>query len=336
MLLIENADVLAPEPLERQSILIANDRIAAIGGEWRVDAERIDASGCIAMPGLVDPHAHLVGGSGEKGFASATPALTADDLLRAGITTVVGTLGTDTTTKTMPALLARVKALREAGLSAYAWSGGYDARPLTRSIRDDIVLIDEIVGAGEIAIADVRASQFSAAELARLAADCYVAGTLTGKAGLLHLHVGPSDDRLRVLREVIERFDVRPETLYPTHVERSEKLMDEAMALGCPIDVDVVDEDLAKWLRYYRERGGDPNRITASSDAPIGKPANLFAQMIKADALPLCTRNPARILKLRDVGELAAGRKAHVLLVDAKSHELRTVVCAGRVVTGLT
>src|SRR3954447_8782666 len=211
MLLVENGEIFAPEPMARQSILIASGRIQSIGVDGAafaragVEIETIDGTGCIAMPGLIDPHAHLIGGSGEKGFASQTPEISASELLRAGITTVVGTLGADTTTRTMPSLLAKVKALRGEGLTAYAWTGGYDARTLTNSMRDDIVLIDEIVGAGELAIADVRGQHYSAAELARFAAECSVAGTLTGKAGLLHLHCGDGEERLRVIRDVLEQ-----------------------------------------------------------------------------------------------------------------------------------
>jgi beta-aspartyl-dipeptidase (metallo-type) len=349
MLLVENGEVFAPEPLGRQSILIASGRIESIGADGAalaragVEVETIDATGCIVMPGLIDPHAHLIGGSGEKGFASQTPEISASELLRAGITTVVGTLGADTTTRTMPALLAKVKALRGEGLSAFAWTGGYDARTLMSSIRDDVVLIEEIIGAGEVAIADPRGQQYSAAELARFAADCYVAGTLTGKAGLLHLHVGDGTQRLRIIRDVIEQFDVKPEALYPTHVERSERLMREAIDLtkrGMPIDVDVYDEDLVRWLRFYREHGGDPALLTASSDAAINSPHTLFEQLMACvretiapfeEAITIATSNTARVLKI-NAGMIERGRIGHLLLVDAASYELRTVVCAGRVV----
>jgi beta-aspartyl-dipeptidase (metallo-type) len=352
MLLVENGDVFAPEPLGRQSILIASGRIESIGAigvdgaalaRAGVEVETIDATGCIVMPGLIDPHAHLIGGSGEKGFSSQTPEISASELLRAGITTVVGTLGADTTTRTMPALLAKVKALRGEGLSAFAWTGGYDARTLLSSIRDDIVLIDEIIGAGELAIGDPRGQQYPAAELARFAADCYVAGTLTGKAGLLHLHVGEGEQRLKILRDVLEQFDVKPSALYPTHVERSERLMSEAIDLtkrGMPVDVDVYEEDLVRWLRFYRDHGGDPNLLTASSDAAINSPHTLFAQLMECvrenvaaveEVIAIATRNPARILKVNS-GELARGRIGHLLLIDAASYEFRTVICAGRLV----
>jgi beta-aspartyl-dipeptidase (metallo-type) len=349
MLLVENGEVFAPSPLGRQSILIASGRIEAIGVDGAalaragVEVETIDATGCILIPGLVDPHAHLIGGSGEKGFASQTPEISASELLRAGITTVAGTLGADTTTRTMAALLAKVKALRGEGLSAFAWTGGYDARTLISSLRDDIILIDEIIGAGELAIADARGQQYSAAELARFASDCYVAGTLTGKAGLLHLHVGDGDERLRIIRDVLEQFDVKPQTFYATHVERSERLMREAIELtkrSMPIDVDVYDEDLVQWLRFYREHHGDPALITASSDAAINSPQTLFAQLMACvkekvapfeEVIAIATRNTARILKI-NAGEIARGRIGHLLLVDAPSYELRTVICAGRVV----
>jgi beta-aspartyl-dipeptidase (metallo-type) len=349
MLLVENAELFAPEPLGRRSILIAAGRIEAIGVDGAalarsgVEIETIDAAGCIAMPGLIDPHAHLIGGSGEKGFASQTPEISASELLRAGIATVAGTLGADTTTRTMPALLAKVKALRGEGLSAFAWTGGYDARTLLETMRDDIVLIDEIIGAGELAIADVRGQQYSAAELARFAADCYVAGTVTGKAGLLHLHVGDSDERLRIVRDVLEQSNVKPGALYPTHVERSERLMREAIDLtkrGTPIDIDVYDEDLERWLRFYRDHDGDPNLITASSDAAINSPHTLFEQLMVCvrekvapfeEVIAIATSNTARILKTES-GELAPGRIGHVLLLDAATYELRTVICAGRIV----
>jgi len=49
------------------------------------------------------------------------------------------------------------------------------------------------------------------------------------------------------------------------------------------------------------------------------------------EALALATRNPARILKLRDVGEIAEGKRADLLLLDAKTLELRRVIAGGRI-----
>ena len=193
MLVVINGNILTPAPRGRADIAIAGGRIERIGDfdASAFDPELVDASGCLVVPGLVDCHSHLIGGSGERGFASATPPISAQELFAAGITTVVGLLGTDTTTKTLPALLAKVKALRTEGVNAWMWTGGYDARSLTANVRDDIVLIEEIIGAGEIAIADRRGAHFDARSLARLASDCYVAGTLTGEwADHRECHVG--------------------------------------------------------------------------------------------------------------------------------------------------
>src|SRR5437763_14459619 len=162
-LVIENGDVRAPEPLGRASILIAGDRIARIGDvdlaaldALRVEYERIDATGCLAAPGFIDPHEHLLGGSGESGWATQTPEIALGELVSAGITTVVGCLGTDTTTKSMPGLLAKAKAFSDEGLTALVWTGGYTIPPatLTGSIRTDMLYVSEAIGAGEIALAD--------------------------------------------------------------------------------------------------------------------------------------------------------------------------------------
>jgi beta-aspartyl-dipeptidase (metallo-type) len=338
MLIIEGGEIFAPAPRGKATIVVAGGRIEKIGDvdASAFDPEVIDARGCIVVPGLIDGHIHLIGGSGEKGFASATPGISAQELLAAGTTTVVGLLGTDTTTRTLPSLLAKVKALREEGLNTRMWTGGYDARSLTGNVRDDIVLIDEIIGAGEIAIADRRGAHFDATTLARLASDCYVAGTLTGKAGVLHMHTGELPERLSIVRELLDR-GVPATALHPTHVNRSEELFREAIELthrGVTVDLDVVDEDLVQWLKKF---DGDRSLLTISTDAPIGRVSALLEQVLAAmevfsieEAFALATRNPARVLKLHDVGEIAEGKRADLLVLDAKTFEVRHVIANGR------
>ena len=55
----------------------------------------VDAAGGYVVPGLVDIHVHVTGGGGEMGPASRTPEGTLGEILDAGITTLVGVLGTD-------------------------------------------------------------------------------------------------------------------------------------------------------------------------------------------------------------------------------------------------
>ncbi|HEX8172696.1 MAG TPA: amidohydrolase family protein [Thermoanaerobaculia bacterium] len=336
MLLLRHGNVYTPKPIGPATIAVAGGRIEKIGD---VNASSfsptiIDASGCIITPGLIDCHSHLIGGSGEKGFASASAGIDARELLANGITTVIGLLGTDTTTRTLPALLAKVKALREQGLNAKMWTGGYDARSLTGRVRDDIVLIEEIVGAGEIAIADRRGAHFSPRELARLASDCYVAGTLTGKAGVLHLHTGELPERLSIVRELLDR-GISAAALHPTHVNRNEGLLAEAAELtrrGVAVDFDVVEEDLPRWWRLF---DGDRSLVTISTDAPIGRVGALLEQVRALpleESLPLATSNPARLLKLHEAGEIAEGKRADLLVLDERSLALRYVIAGGEVV----
>jgi beta-aspartyl-dipeptidase (metallo-type) len=337
--LIENGEVFAPEPLGPASVLLTDGKIAKVGEVDRaavdalgVECSVIDAAGCIVAPGLIDPHQHLLGGSGEGGFSLQTPEFFIGEIVRWGITSVVGVLGVDTTMKTMAGLLAKVKALKEDGLNAYLWTGGYNVPPtsIMTSVRDDILFIDEVIGAGEVAISDARGHDPSPADLARLAHDCYVGGHLARKAGLLD-----------PLCEVLDSFNVKPEWLYPTHVERSTRLFDQAVGLakrGMPIDVDTVAEDLPKWVRRYRDQGGPPECLTVSSDASLTSPRLLYEQlrscvlehgMPMSEVLALATRNTARVLKLDQKGALEKGKMGDVLIMERDSWEVVHVLSRG-------
>lgn len=349
--LIENGFIYSPEPRGVRSVLIIGERIAKIGDVDRrriessgLDLEVVDASDCLITPGFIDPHEHLLGGSGEEGFATQTPEIFLSEIVIAGITTVVGCLGVDTTTKTMPGLLARAKALREEGLTAFVWSGGYNTPPtaITGSLRDDLILIDEVIGAGEIAISDNRASEPTTGDLARLVSDVYVGGILSRKAGVTHFHVGDHPRGLAPLRALVENHAVKPEWLYPTHVERKRELMREAAAftrLGAFVDIDTVEEDLPEQLRRFLEDNGDLSRLTVSSDAAISSPRTLYEQVRSCvvehgfpleQVLPLVTANTARVLKLDQKGKLAQGRDADALVLRRDTLEMAHVFARGR------
>jgi beta-aspartyl-dipeptidase (metallo-type) len=353
--LIQNGDVYAPEPLGKASLLIVQDRVARIGDvestpnvaglPFRV----IDASDCVVAPGLIDPHEHLLGGSGEQGWNSQTPEIRLQEIASAGITTVVGCLGVDTTTKTMPGLLARARALCEEGLTAYVYSGGYDVPPrtLTGSVRTDMLLVREVIGAGEVAISDDRSTEPTDHELARLCRDAYVGGLLSRKAGVTHIHVGEGRRRLESLRTLLDKYEIPPHLLYPTHVERSVELMEEGIELsqrGVTIDIDTVERDLPQWLKFYRSHSGDFSRLTVSSDAAINSPQTLYEQIRSCVldhgfslecVLPLVTSNTARTLRLDRKGRLVEGCDADVIVLRKDTLEIREVIACGRsVVSG--
>ena len=191
-----NADVYGPAHMGRRHVVVAGGRVVAVTETAPevagVPVETVDLEGRRLVPGLVDAHVHVTGGGGEAGPETAAPAPPLSAYTAAGVTSVVGLLGTDDTTRTTAGLLRRVYGLRREGLSAWAWTGGYHLPPttLTGSVRTDVAAVEPVIGFGELALSDHRSSQPTAAEVARVAADCHVAGLMTGKAGVLHLHVG--------------------------------------------------------------------------------------------------------------------------------------------------
>ena len=349
--LITNGDVYTPDPIGRADVLLSYEHVVKVGRVDRkalhaigAEVDIIDASGGVVIPGLLDPHEHLLGGSGEKGFATQTPEIALSEIVCAGITSVVGCLGVDTTMKTMAGLLAKVKGMREEKLNAYIWSGGYNvpATSVMGSVREDIMFLEECIGAGEIAIADRRGSAPGAREMARLVTDAYVGGMLAKKAGITHFHVGDLDERLAVLREMVERFGVDPCWYYITHVERSEALMREGIQLaaeGAVCDLDTVEGELHRWVRFWLDEGGDPARLTISSDASKASPMKFSREVrglvtehgMSLDVvLPLVTANTARVLKLEHKGALAPGKAADVVVLDRDGLEVREVISKGR------
>jgi beta-aspartyl-dipeptidase (metallo-type) len=350
--LIENGEIYAPESLGENSILLGAGKILKIGAISRqavetlhIPTEVIDATDCIVTPGLIDPHEHLLGGSGEEGFASQTPEISASEIIEAGITTVVGCLGVDTTMKTFAGLLAKVKGLKEEGVHAYLWTGGYDVPPTTiaGSARNDIMFIEEVIGAGEIAISDERSTDHVPHELARLVIDTHNGGMLAKKSGVTHFHVGKGAQRLKPLTNLLEQFIViKPEWLYPTHITRSEELMKEAIELakkGSFVDIDTVDGDLPKWFKFYLDNGGLSEKLTISTDASITSPKNLLAQIRACvldekipleKILPCVTANTALVLKLGQKGILEAGKSADVLVLRKENLEIKEVISGGR------
>lgn len=348
--LIENGEVLTPEPCGRRSVLLVGAKIARLGevdprgaDALGLDLERVDASGCWVTPGFIDPHAHLTGGSGEEGFASRAPALQLTEFVRAGTTTVVGVLGVDATTRTLPDLLARVRGLEEDGISAWMYTGHYGIPPVTftGAVRDDLILVDKVIGAGEIAVSDERAPQPELRDLARLVIDAKVGGMLSGKAGVTHFHLGYQPEGMAPLRALIEERHIEPALLYPAHVHRNETLVAEAADLsrrGSFVDMDTLEDGLGRWVKLFLEKGGDPGRLTFSSDADSNAPEQLWRQLRESvrghglsfeSLLPCVTANPARVLKLPGKGHLAPGADADVLVVRKESLDIVEVIAKG-------
>jgi beta-aspartyl-dipeptidase (metallo-type) len=367
LLLLRNALVYAPEPMGRQHLLLGGGRILWIGSELDelpavLAVETIDLQDRRLIPGFIDAHVHVTGGGGEAGFRTRVPPLGVSRFARAGITTVVGLLGTDDVARGPRDLLATTYALREEGLSAFAFTGGYHVPPvtLTGSVRGDLVFIEALIGIGEVAISDHRSSQPSFEELLRLASDAHVAGLMTGKAGILHLHLGDGIRGLDLVRRALDESELPPRVFHPTHVNRRKALFEEALALakrGCTIDLTAfpVDEGEDAWsaadaLLRYLDSGAPAERVTISSDAGgclpsfdadghvcamgVGESGALLETLNEVlergvpleRALPAFTSNPARLLRLSGKGRIAVGADADLVALDADGHAHDVIV----------
>ncbi|MCX7024030.1 MAG: hypothetical protein NT080_05350 [Spirochaetes bacterium] len=113
LLLIKNADLRTPRHIGRRDILVAAGTILAVEemidpSAFPLPCEVLDAGGRAVVPGIVDGHVHVSGGGGEGGFHTRTPELRVSDALHAGVTTVVGVLGTDGVARSVEALVAKV------------------------------------------------------------------------------------------------------------------------------------------------------------------------------------------------------------------------------------
>ncbi len=373
MYLIKHVQVYAPQPQGCRDVLTGGGRILKIAKELPAEeaygVEVIDGTGKILMPGLIDAHVHIVGGGGEGGAKTRTPEIMLTDITTGGVTTVVGTLGTDGCTRTMTNLLAKAKGLEEEGITTYVYTGSYQVpvRTLTGNIQDDIILLDRVVGTGEIAISDHRSSQPTKEEFAKIVADTRVGGILSAKAGLVNIHMGDGAEKLDFLRYVLANTQIPSENMLPTHINRSTTLMkdgiDYAKTMGGYIDLttssdpDFLEPDEVKastGLKMALDAGVPVEQITFSSDGQgslpifdangtflglgVGKVTSMYRELRDAvlqdgvaleDALMPVTANPARLLKLSAKGKIEEQADADLILADAKTLKLETVMAKG-------
>ncbi|KAK9834177.1 hypothetical protein WJX81_005973 [Elliptochloris bilobata] len=305
-------------------------------------------------------HIHVCGGGGEAGPASRCPEAPISALVDAGITTLVGVLGTDTVSRSQENLVAKCRALAAEGLTARHWAGGYAYPPptVTGSAQRDVALLESCVGVGEVAVSDHRGSAPTAVELARLASEVRVGGMLSSKAGLTYCHMGTAASRLDSLRAALAAAPGLPRSAFlPTHVERTPELAADGLCWlregGC-VDLTAGKPARVALAMYYREDPALLERVSVSSDAfgswpvfdergsltsyQVTAPSQLLAclrALVLEDgwplerALPLFTSHPAARLKLARKGRVAAGCDADLLLLDKDSLELRYVIAGG-------
>jgi len=375
--LIKKAEVYAPEYMGVKDVLLLGDKIAAVGEDISFDMKgfadvtEIDAHGKSLVPGFIDSHVHLQGGGGEGGFSTRTPEASLSDITTAGVTTVVGCLGTDGTARDVVSLLAKARGLDEEGVTTYIYTGSYrlPTRTITGDIMKDIMVVDKVIGIGEIAISDHRSSQPTFEEFVRAVADARVAGMLSGKAGIINIHLGDGKRKIDLIKRAVRETEIPIAQFLPTHVNRNGELFEECVEYaksGGYIDFTGSDDPdfweetdgevrFSKGLKRLLEEGVSQDNFTISSDGQgslpifnekkeyvgigVGKQSCLikalkecvFRENIPLEtALRALTSNPAKVLKLHRKGRIKAGMDADLCLLD-KDIDVDTVIAKGKI-----
>lgn len=372
MILIKNIEVFDPKPIGKKNIFICFDKIAYISHSVNIpdrnfpQVEILDGTGLKAIPGLIDLHIHINGGGGEGGFYNRTPELNLTKFTLNGITTCVGLLGTDGITRNMAGLIAKSKALESEGITTYCWTGCYSVptRTLTDSVRGDIVTVDKIIGAGEIAVSDHRGSHPSEEDLIHLACETRVGGLISGKCGVLHMHLGDGKKGMAPIFDMVEDSDMPFQNLLPTHLNRNKLLLKQSieyLKIGGFVDITTGiknegDEAVSSAELYTAilKENISPYHVTMSSDAggsmpffdsrekltklSIGMPStdmdSVRESIEKGLSMELAlipfTESPAKFLKFKNKGIIAEGYDADLVLLDSKLN-IHTVISRGKI-----
>lgn len=366
MILIKDIEVYAPKYMGSKDVLVANGKISLIKeniDKFDESIEVIDGQGKKLIPGLIDNHVHITGGGGEGSFKTRVPEIGLSELIEGGITTVVGLLGTDSSTRGVENLLAKAKGLKEEGLSVYIHTGAYSLPPatITGDVKKDIVFIEEIIGV-KIALSDHRSSSLRDDELARLASDARVAGMLSGKAGRVLAHMGDGKDGMGIINRVLDETEIPVTTIIPTHVNRRQELLVEALDYakkGGLIDLTCGisdDRSPARVIKQAKEKKIPLENILVSSDGygsysdydssgrliriGVSSVDSLFKELMTLhkeegmdleEALIFFTSNAAKALEIYPKkGKIAEKSDGDLIILD-ENLDLDTVIANGQV-----
>jgi beta-aspartyl-dipeptidase (metallo-type) len=370
MLLLKNCHVFSPEPTGQKDVLIAGRQIVHIADKIQLSpelgADMYDLDGNYLVPGFIDAHVHIAGAGGEGGPGTRTPEMQLSNMLEAGVTTVIGCLGTDGFTRSFESVLMKVKSLRAEGVSAWMFAGAYQVPTptLTGDPGRDITLIEEVIGIGEIALSDHRSSHPTLEELTKLAAHARVGGMLGGKAGIVNIHMGDARDPFQPIHDVVSHSELGYKQFFPTHCNRNTYIFEEAKEYGKTGYVDITSSSYPYFpeleikpsaaIKGLLEAGVPEEHITMTSDAfgslphfdesgrlvklEMGLLTSLMAEwrdMILEEEIPIhtalktITSNPADILKLSGKGRIQAGKDADVVLLNTDL-EITGVIAMGK------
>ena len=246
--------------------------------------------------------------------------------------------------------------LRQEGLTAYMHTGSYQfpSPTITGNPRKDIICIEPVLGV-KLALADHRCSFPNDDEMLKLVADVRMGGMLSGKKGILHVHLGDYGGAYEQFERIIARGLPRHH-FSPTHTGREPKLFEQAIEFakkGGVIDITSGGGNYYPFVECVEralKAGVDRSRITMSSDgngsmpkfengimvAIVAAPVNANHQMLKEmvqagidfeTALMMTTSNVADSLGVKEA-RLDVGMKAN-LCVLTEALDIDTVIARG-------
>jgi beta-aspartyl-dipeptidase (metallo-type) len=370
-ILVRGGHLFAPEDRGIQDLLMINGRIVAIGANLPelhelYPLEIVDAQDQIVLPGLIDPHLHIIGASGLGGPTTRTTDLQISCIAGVGITTVISPLGADSLSRTLPDLLARAMQMEAEGITAYCYTGGWRI-PVPSLMGDplsDVTYLDRVLGI-KVAIAEPKAPYLSVEELSLLAHAAIIGGKLSGKKAVLHAHVGDRAEGLHPLEEAVARTGLPIHQFVATHVNRNPNLWEQAIEYaksGGSIDITTMQKPEAGYPKAIHasrtildalEKGVPISRITMSSDGGAGYPRlgpngeemgfymagpesilETVRELVQAglswgQAVSFATVNTADLLGLAKKGRLEVGSDADILILT-KSGNVDRVYCRGK------
>jgi beta-aspartyl-dipeptidase (metallo-type) len=372
MTLIRGGRVFSPQDLGVRDILFACGSVAAVVEPSSIsvnglEIEIIEASGKTVIPGFVDSHVHILGGGGEGGPTSRAPEFALETAVSSGVSTIIGLLGTDCTTRHLESLLAKANSLEEEGVDTYVMTGGWGVPTLslTGSVQSDLILIDKVVGVGELAIADPLSTQPTLDELAKVAAECRLGGLIGNKAGILHIHAGTDGSNLEMIYRLVETKGIPAAQIIPTHINYSAGLLEDSVPFiegGGRVDLNAFEDprlekhalSVTSAIQFYQEKQVSLDNLSVSSDAngslaqfnetgrmtglSVAGQSSLLANfrfllenkiVDLASAIKMFSTNPARFYRLEQKGEILPGKDADVLMLDSNT-DLTDVIVGGR------
>ena len=354
--LLKNAQVYAPAFLGKKDILVIGDKVSRIadkieGYEGLPEVEVFDLEGKKVVPGYIDLHVHITGGGGEQGPASRVPESYLSVFTTNGITTVVGLLGTDGITRSIENLVAKARALTEEGITVYCLTNYYAYPPttMTGSVEKDIVMITPMIGV-KVAVSDHRSSNPSGEDLIALGVQARRAGLLSNTPGLVTMHMGSGKGKLDPLFYALENSDIPVKNFLPTHMLRTDELIDEGAKLvrmggfmDCTAGSDENELELHtdRLFELLNRDGVTADHVTLSSDAFGSQPKfdaagecigltyaspkylhKTIQGLVKRgmaleEALKILTSTPATVLAKDGIkGCVAVGADADLLVLD--------------------